>query len=222
MHAEILRIEYRSGVLLRNMVPENLAALSWSGQEIPKPVRQAIQREKLLELGGTYGQETAPRPLEYDHLRIVLADGPVIDITVFNRSQWVAKDDPKFQRVHRVLCKLNKAIMAVPPVFTAEQRAGADPRLPLPPGGKFTYRDQANVLTLLAFRNGPIEDLHAGMYSPLLEDKTLSRITDDEMKTLMIDASRKLAELLALRDEDPESFATLLAGNWRQVRKWER
>jgi hypothetical protein len=60
------------------------------------------------------------------------------------------------------------------------------------------------------------------MYSPLLEDKTLSRITDDEMKTLMIDASRKLAELLALRDEDPESFATLLAGNWRQVRKWER
>ena len=59
MSAEILRIEYRSGVLLRTMVPEHLAALTWSGQEIPKPVRQAIHREKLLELGGTYGQETA-------------------------------------------------------------------------------------------------------------------------------------------------------------------
>ena len=70
---------------------------------------------------------------------------------------------------------------------------------------------QANVLTLLAFRNGPIEDLHAGKNSPLLEDKTLSRITDAEMKTLMIAASRKLAELLTLRDEDPEAFAALMA-----------
>ena len=221
MPTEILRIEYRSGVLLKTMVPENIAALSWSGQEIPQAVRQAIESENLLELGGNYGQETAPRPLEYDHLRIILADR-VVDITVFKRSHLINTGDAKFQRVHRVLCKLNKAIMAVPSVFTAEQRAGADPRLPLPPGGKFTYRDQANVLTLLAFRNGPIEDLHAGKYSPLVEDKTLSRITDAEMKTIMIAASAKLAELLALRDDSPEAFAAMLAGNWRQVRHWER
>ena len=90
------------------------------------------------------------------------------------------------------------------------------------PGGEFTYRDQANVLTLLAFRNGPIENLHAGEYSPLLDDPSLSRITDEEMKVLMIAASAKLAELLALRDSDPEDFARLLAVNWRQVRNWER
>jgi hypothetical protein len=201
------------------MVPENMAVLTWSGQEIPEAVREAIQRENLQELVGTYGQGTAPRPLEYDHLRIVLADG-VADITVFNRRALLAKGNAKFQRVHRVLCKLNEAIMAGMPV--SAQRVGANPHLPLPPDGKFTYRDQANVLTLLAFRNGPIEDLHAGKDSPLLEDKALSRITDAEMKTLMIAASSKLAELLALRDDDPESFAALLAGNWHQVRNWER
>ena len=57
---------------------------------------------------------------------------------------------------------------------------------------------------MLAFRNGPIEDLHAGQYSALLENPGLSRITDEEMKALMIDASKKFAELLAIRDSDPE------------------
>ena len=66
------------------------------------------------------------------------------------------------------------------------------------------------------------EDLHAGKYSPTLEDPELSRITDEEMKTIMINASAKLAELLALRDDDPDGFAQLLAANWRQVRAWER
>ena len=118
--------------------------------------------------------------------------------------------------------KANNAMMDIPGVFTQQQRIRGDPRLPLPPGARFTYRDQANVMTLLAFRNSPLEDLHAGIHSPLLEDPSLSRITDDEMKTLMIAASRKLAELLNLRDADPEAFALLLATSWQQVKNWER
>ncbi len=192
----------------------------WAGIEMPSDVRKAIIHEDLLSLGGVYGDRAADSA-EYDHLRIILADG-VVDIEVFNRRLLLSSHDPKFMRIHRVLCKLNKAMMSVPDVFTAPQRVGADPRLPLPPGAKFTYRDQANVLTLLAFRNGPIEDLHAGKSSPLLKDPELSRITDEEMKTLMIVASAKLAELLALRDSDPDAFAELLAVNWRQVRNWER
>ena len=112
--------------------------------------------------------------------------------------------------------------MDVPGIFTPKQQAGTDPRLPLPPGAKFAYRDQANVMTLLAFRNSPLEDLHAGKYSPLLEDPALSRITDEEMKTLMIAASCELAELLNQRDADPDAFTQLLAANWRQVKNWER
>jgi hypothetical protein len=214
-------IEYRSGFLREGLTTEDLPMQKWSESEMPSDVRKAIIREDLLSLGGVYGEKASAEPTEYDHLGIILDDGRV-DIEVFGRLQLVSSHDSEFMRIHRVLCKLNKAMMSVPDSFTPEQQMGVDPRLPLPPGAKFTYRDQANVLTLLAFRNGPIEDLHAGMSSPLMENPKLSRITDEEMKTLMIAASKKLAELLTLRDSDPDAFAELLAGNWRQVKRWER
>ena len=52
---------------------------------------------------------------------------------------------------------------------------------------KLTLRDEANAITVYAFRNSCLEDLHAGVYSPLLEDDSLCRITDKEMKKLMKD-----------------------------------
>ena len=222
MVQDIERIEYRNGMLAHNETPNDLPVTTWRAPEFPPGVVAAIRHEGLRGLGGTYGNERAGEPVEYDHLRVVFSD-KTVDITVFNRGiTLLSTGDAKAQRIQRVLCNLSKAQIAVPAVFTPAQRAGADPRLPLPPGAKFTYRDQANVLTLLAFRNGPIEDLHAGKYSLLLEDPQLSRITDEEMKTVMIDASTKLAELLALRDSDPEDFARVLAVNWRQVRNWDR
>jgi hypothetical protein len=63
------------------------------------------------------------------------------------------------------------------------------------PGG-FTLRDEANAIVAYAFRNGPNEDLHAGKYSELLEQAELSRITEAEMKELMIIACDKMEELL--------------------------
>jgi hypothetical protein len=42
------------------------------------------------------------------------------------------------------------------------------------------------------------------------------------MKTFMIDASTKLAELLELRDSGPDASVQLLAVNWWQVRNWKR
>ena len=76
---------------------------------------------------------------------------------------------------------------------------------------EFTVREEANALTCIAFRNGFIEDLHAGKHSELLETPGLSRITDEEMKKLMIEASAKLAQLLALKESDPEKY-------WLQIR----
>jgi len=86
-----------------------------------------------------------------------------------------------------------------------------------------TIREEANALTCCAFRNGYIEELHAGKHSPLLETPGLSRITDSEMKKLMIGASAKLAELLAMKETDPVEY-------WRQLKyfdknycgKWEK
>lgn len=79
------------------------------------------------------------------------------------------------------------------------------------PGG-FRHRDEANALTAYAFRNGTLEDLHAGKTSSLLDDSTLSRITDEEMKTLMIEASKKIAAILALREADPEKYMQFVQG----------
>jgi len=57
----------------------------------------------------------------------------------------------------------------------------------------FTIRDEANALISWAFRNGPIENLHAGRYSELLEVDSLIRITDNEMKAIMLNARSQLA-----------------------------
>jgi len=87
----------------------------------------------------------------------------------------------------------------------------------------FTVRDEANALTALAFRNGFIEELHAGKHSPLLEQPGLSRITDDEMQRLMIEASEKLARMLNLKRRNPNRYdAEIRQYHDRYCGKWNR
>lgn len=89
-----------------------------------------------------------------------------------------------------------------------------------PDQASLTPRDEANALTVLAFRNGFIEDLHAGRHDTALDDPTVSRITDAEMKRLMVEASERLAKLLHLKDTDPGEyrkqidFARQYCGHW--------
>ena len=87
----------------------------------------------------------------------------------------------------------------------------------------FTIRDEANALTALAFRNGFIEELHAGKWSPLLDDPGYSRITDDEMRRLMIEASEMLAKMLNLKQSDPAQYdARVRDYNGKYCRTWKR
>ena len=87
----------------------------------------------------------------------------------------------------------------------------------------FTIRDEANALVAWAFRNGPLEDLHAGKHSALLDDPTLSRITDEEMQALMKSVCRQLATLLQLKETDPAEYERQIKSyNWRYCRAWER
>ncbi len=88
------------------------------------------------------------------------------------------------------------------------------------PGG-FSIRDEANAIVALAVRNGPLEDLHAGVSTELLDDPGNSRITDDEMKELMIFACERVEMLLKLKETDPEkywkivmTYGMLYCGNW--------
>ena len=90
------------------------------------------------------------------------------------------------------------------------------------PGG-FTLRDEANAIVAYAFRNGPIEDLHAGKSSELLSDPELSRITDDEMKKLMIFASESVERLLREKAEDSGAYlCKMMQYNRNYCRGWGR
>ncbi|MEX2213776.1 MAG: hypothetical protein WD768_06600 [Phycisphaeraceae bacterium] len=90
------------------------------------------------------------------------------------------------------------------------------------PGG-FSLRDEANAIVALAFRNGPIEDLHAGESSPLLDNPDLSRITNAEMKTIMLHACRMVEELLKKKEENTGGYYLDLMEYGRQYcREWER
>ncbi len=71
-------------------------------------------------------------------------------------------------------------------------------------------REEANAITCIAFRNGFLEDLHAGELSELLENEKISRITNPEMKKLMIECSAKLAHLLQLKETDPVRY-------WKEI-----
>lgn len=87
---------------------------------------------------------------------------------------------------------------------------------------KWTIRDEANALTVLAFRNGYIEELHAGRHHEVLDDPDISRITDDEMKTLMIQASEQLARLLHLRETNPDKYKKEMELGARYTYKWDK
>ncbi len=71
---------------------------------------------------------------------------------------------------------------------------------------QLSLREEANAITCHVFRNGFLEDLHAGRRSELLDNDELSRITDEEMKKLMIESSREMAKLLDLREIDPDEY----------------
>lgn len=87
----------------------------------------------------------------------------------------------------------------------------------------FSVRDEANAIVADAFRNGPIEVLHAGKSSKLLNDDSLSRITNDEMREIMIEACQKVEYLLKLKSSEPEKYEILIRGlNIFYCKDWVR
>ncbi|QDV61975.1 hypothetical protein [Crateriforma conspicua] len=87
----------------------------------------------------------------------------------------------------------------------------------------FTIRDEANAIVAWAFRNGPLEDLHAGHSSELLHQDGLSRIRDDEMRELMLSACRQMERLLRMKTEEPIRYRREMREYGRRYcREWER
>ena len=81
---------------------------------------------------------------------------------------------------------------------------------------------EAKPLVALAFRNGPIETLHAGRQCPQCNGNAeISHISDVEMKRLMKSAVDALYRLLWLREHDRQSYDEHLALGRRYTSHWD-
>jgi hypothetical protein len=81
---------------------------------------------------------------------------------------------------------------------------------------------EAKALVALTFRNGPIEDLHAGRPCAVCSgDREISDITDEEMKAIMKSAVNTIYRFLWLRDSDPVTYNEKLALGRRFTMHWD-
>jgi hypothetical protein len=81
---------------------------------------------------------------------------------------------------------------------------------------------EAKAIVGLAFRNGPIEDVHVGKVCPVCNGSPeYSRITDDEMKTIMKSAVNAVYKLLWNRDYDAEAYGKSIEYGLRFTSRWD-
>ena len=81
---------------------------------------------------------------------------------------------------------------------------------------------EAKAMVALAFRNGPIEDLHAGRPCTVCSgNQEISHISDEEMKAIMKSAVNTLYRLLWQRDYDHDAYNEKLALGRRFALHWD-
>lgn len=81
---------------------------------------------------------------------------------------------------------------------------------------------EAKAIVALAFRNGPIENIHAGRPCPTCSGRAgYSRITDAEMKGIMRNAVNRLYALLLLKSSDPEEYESKIRFGERYTANWD-
>jgi hypothetical protein len=81
---------------------------------------------------------------------------------------------------------------------------------------------EAKALVALTFRNGPIEEVHAGRHCPTCAGNAeYSRITDEEMKAIIKNAVDQLYALLVLKIEKPDEYERRIQFGERYTAKWD-
>jgi hypothetical protein len=81
---------------------------------------------------------------------------------------------------------------------------------------------ETKAIVALAFRNGPIEALHAGKSCPACTGRQeISHISDEEMKALMKSAVNNLYRLLWQRENDPAAYLKNLVLGERYTMHWD-
>jgi hypothetical protein len=114
--------------------------------------------------------------------------------------------------------KRSKPELPLTKVVDAEQAQ----RLPLLGHTELTLRDEANAMTAWAFRDGGLQDI-----GPEAAPGVVPRISNAEMKQLLVASSARLAHWLAVREryvgESPAAYHQLIAlAKMVSTDGWER
>lgn len=81
---------------------------------------------------------------------------------------------------------------------------------------------EAKSLVALAFRNGPIEDVHSGEMCPTCRGETkYSHITQAEMRLIMKTAVDRVYSFLMLKETDPALYQQLMRHGERFTQTWD-
>ena len=81
---------------------------------------------------------------------------------------------------------------------------------------------EAKAMVALAFRNGPIEALHAGKPCTVCSgNQAVSHISDEEMKAMMKSAVNSLYRLLWQRKNDSEAYVKNMALGQQYTMQWD-
>ncbi len=192
-------------------------------------LRDALRADLMLLAESSWRQAHAERTARDDPLAKLAVE---MDAPMELVKQWEAmaaemhRGDHEEQGVVDGLAE-KKAGRMLSPLDLLDFETGRSQTTPLRGHPELTLRDEANAITAHVFRNGFLKDLHSGLPSPLVTNPRFARITDPEMKKLMIESSAKLAHWLCLREmlleEKPEAYYQLLrAVEFRASRNWER
>ena len=81
---------------------------------------------------------------------------------------------------------------------------------------------EAKAIVALAFRNGPIENIHGGRPCPTCAGQAgYSRITDAEIKLIMKNAVDHVYALLLLKSARPDEYESRIHLGERYAAKWD-
>ena len=81
---------------------------------------------------------------------------------------------------------------------------------------------EAKAIVALAFRNGPIEGVHGGKDCKSCAGKSgYSRITQDEMKSIMKNAVNHVYRLLRMKLHDKQEYDRQIAFGARYTELWD-
>jgi len=80
---------------------------------------------------------------------------------------------------------------------------------------------EAKAIVALAFRNGPIENLHAGKPCSACEGQPgFSHISDEEMKLIIKNAVDRVYALLCLKAENPAEYESRISFGEQYTARW--